>query len=83
MAATWVDAEAASNMRPCQGIGPSKLKIENQQGNKHTYTYIIFIQNFREKEIKKSEKKNNCKAGRVNCCLKLKGEVEGCIVGEL
>ena len=33
MAATWVDAEAASNMRPCQGIDPSKLKIENQQGN--------------------------------------------------
>ena len=33
MAATWVDAEAASNMRPCQGIDPSKLKIESQQGS--------------------------------------------------
>ena len=35
MAATWVDAEAALKMRPCQGIDPSKLKIENQQGKKH------------------------------------------------
>ena len=31
-AATWVDADAALKMRPCQGIDPSKLKIENQQG---------------------------------------------------
>ena len=50
MAATWVDAEAASNMRPCQGIDPSKLKIENQQGNNNnkcdTYAvqkkYVLF-----------------------------------------
>ena len=74
MAATWVDAEAALKMRPCQGIDPSKLKIENQQGNKHSYTYMIFIQNFREKGIKISEKKNNCKAGRV---IKLFLEIEG------
>ena len=51
MAATWVDAEAALKMRPCQGIDPSKLKIENQQGNKHSYIYMIFIQNFREKGV--------------------------------
>ena len=38
MAATWVDAEAALNMRPCQGIDPSKLKIENQQGNNNNNT---------------------------------------------
>ena len=47
MAATWVDAEAASNMRPCQGIDPSKLKNENQQGNNNkknpynNYAYSI------------------------------------------
>ena len=33
MGSTWVDEEAASNMRPCQNIDPTKLKITNDPGN--------------------------------------------------
>ena len=32
MGSTWVDEEAASNMRPCQNIDPTKLKITNDPG---------------------------------------------------
>ena len=32
MASTWVNEEAASMMRPCQSIDPSKLKISNDPG---------------------------------------------------
>ena len=31
MASTWVDEEAASKMRPCQNIDPTKLKIINSK----------------------------------------------------
>ena len=51
MAATWVDAEASMNMRPCQGIDPSKLKIENQQGNKHTCIYMSDFYFKRRREV--------------------------------
>ena len=32
MGSTWVDEEAALNMRPCQNIDPTKLKITNDPG---------------------------------------------------
>ena len=32
MASTWVNEEAASKMRPCQNIDPTKLKITNDPG---------------------------------------------------
>ena len=37
MASTWVDEEAASKMRPCQNIDPTKLKIINDPGKGFQY----------------------------------------------
>ena len=45
MASTWVDEEAASKMRPCQNIDPTKLKIINDPGKGVAVLYGWVVQN--------------------------------------